>query len=58
MHPLWDEGKEWIQVCCHIHIQLMKNEATEYTDICDLAFKQLKKTAYLFMSCIAFITIE
>ncbi|WP_445734421.1 sulfatase-like hydrolase/transferase [Mariniflexile sp.] len=40
MDPLWDEGKDWMDVCSYIHRQLMQNKEVEYKDIWDPAYKK------------------
>ena len=32
MKPLWAEGKEWVDVCSHIHKRLMQNKEAAYKD--------------------------
>ena len=41
--PLWEEGEEWEAVTDYIHKQLMENEAVEYKDIWNPAFKNRKR---------------
>tara|TARA_R110002049_G_scaffold171426_1_gene337928 strand:+ start:7277 stop:8632 length:1356 start_codon:yes stop_codon:yes gene_type:complete len=40
INPLWDEGKEWMDVSSYIHKQLMQNKEAEYKDIWDPAYKK------------------
>ena len=37
--PLWQEGKDWMDVTYHIHKQLMENKEAAYKDIWSPAFK-------------------
>ncbi len=39
MPPLWAEGKEWMDICRHIHESLMQNQEPQYKDPWAGAFK-------------------
>lgn len=41
--PLWQEGKNWMDVTYHIHKQLMENKEAEYKDIWSPAFLEQNK---------------
>ncbi|WP_081816985.1 sulfatase-like hydrolase/transferase [Polaribacter sp. Hel_I_88] len=40
MNPLWDEGKNWLNVSNHVHQSLMENKEVKYKDIWNPEYKK------------------